>query len=288
MSALSTRQTGYERDGFVREDGVALPHLTACRREADRLVEAEDLSVVWRFGSRGRKIHFKIPQLAESNATFRALARSPALVALVEELIGPAVIFRDVLIGKPPARGAVVHYHQDAAYWDVDRPEKALSAWIALDDAPKEAGCLTVYPGTQRGRAEHALFVGKTRLPDPIVAVLRRATSLTGTGDNPKTAAERAFAGAKSVVLGSATRLVPALNSLNDLQVDPRTLPPDGLVSLPAKAGDAILFASLLVHGSGPNTSPHPRRAYIISYMNADCRVPGRSASEFLPARPPN
>lgn len=285
MSALSARQTGYERDGFVREEGVALPHLSACRSEVDRLVKQEDPSVVWRFGRNGRKIHFKIPQLAESNSTFRALARDPALVALVEELIGPAVIFRDVLIGKPPARGAVVHYHQDAAYWDVDRPEKALSAWVALDDAPEEAGCLTVYPGTQRGRAEHTLFVGKTRLPDPVVSALRRATSLTGTGDNPRTAAQKAFSGAKSLVLGSATRLVPALNSLNDLQVDPRTLPAEKRVSIPARAGDAILFASLLVHGSGPNTSPHPRRAYIISYMNAECRVPGRSATEFLPAR---
>jgi ectoine hydroxylase-related dioxygenase (phytanoyl-CoA dioxygenase family) len=284
MSATA-RRGAYERDGFVREEGVARAHLAACKREVEELVARENPAVVWRFGRNGQKIHFKIPQLAEKNLTFRALAQDPSLVAVVEELIGPAVIFRDVLIGKPPARGAVVHYHQDAAYWDVDPPEKALSAWIALDDAPQEAGCLTVYPGTQRGPVEHTLFVGKIRLPDPLVGALRRATSLTGTGDNPRTAAQKAFSGAKSLVLGSATMLVPALNSLNDLQVDPRRLPAENPLSIPARAGDAILFSSLLVHGSGPNTSPYPRRAYIISYMAADCRVPDRSPSEFLRAR---
>jgi ectoine hydroxylase-related dioxygenase (phytanoyl-CoA dioxygenase family) len=87
------------------------------------------------------------------------------------------------------------------------------------------------------------------------------------------------------LILASATRLLPALNSLNDLLVDPRTLVKSGLVPIPARAGDAVLFSSLLIHGSGPNTSPHARRAYIVSYMAADCRVPNRNTSEFLPAR---
>ena len=34
-------------------------------------------------------------------------------------------------------------------------------------------------------------------------------------------------------------------------------------------AGDVIIFHSLLLHASGPNTSPNSRRAYIVTY-NAD------------------
>jgi hypothetical protein len=285
MSESTARRSAYERDGFVKVDGAALSHLQACRDRVQECVDARDPSVAWRFGKQGQRVHFKIPQLAERDLAFRALAQEPLLVAIVEELIGPAVIFRDVLIGKPPVAGAVVHYHQDAAYWDVDRPERALSAWIALDDAPAEAGCLTVAPGSQKGRVPHTLLVGGARLPQVLVSALRRATSLTGTGDNPKTFGERAFAGAKTLILASATRLVPALNSLNDLLVDPRTLVKSGLVPIPARAGDAVLFSSLLIHGSGPNTSPRARRAYIVSYMAADCRVPNRDTSEFLPAR---
>lgn len=285
MSASTSRRDAYARDGFVRVEGAAQTHLEECRNRVQDLVERRDPAVAFRFGKQGERVHFKIPQLAERDEAFRALAQDPRIVSVVEELIGPAVIFRDVLIGKPPVAGAVVHYHQDAAYWDVDQPERALSAWIALDDAPAEAGCLTVAPGSQKGPVPHTLLVGGVRLPQPLVAALRRATSLTGTGDNPKTFGERAFAGAKTLILASATRVFPALNGLNDLQVDPATLPQSRLAAIPARAGDAILFSSLLVHGSGPNTSPHARRAYIVSYMGADCRVPNRDTSEFRPAR---
>jgi ectoine hydroxylase-related dioxygenase (phytanoyl-CoA dioxygenase family) len=277
----------FRQEGFLAVPGL-LPAsvIEECRRHSDACMDAPDSGAIFRFGADGRRIHCKIPQLAERDGLFRAVAQHPAVAEIVEDLLGPARIFRDVVIGKPPVAGAVVHYHQDAAYWDVEPADRALSAWIALDDAPREAGCLQVVPRSHLAARNHTLLVKGRRLPEFLTRFLRRATSLTGTGDNPRTRRERGFASAKKFALGGVTRFVPALNDLNDLRIDPRNLAPDSLVALPARAGDIIFFSSWLIHGSGTNTSRHMRRAYIVSYMADACRVPGRQISQFLPARP--
>jgi ectoine hydroxylase-related dioxygenase (phytanoyl-CoA dioxygenase family) len=277
----------FRQEGFLAVPGL-LPAsvIEECRRHSDACMDGPDSGAIFRFGADGRRIHCKIPQLAERDDLFRAVAQHPAVAEIVEDLLGPARIFRDVVIGKPPVAGAVVHYHQDAAYWDVEPADRALSAWIALDDAPREAGCLQVVPRSHLAARDHTLLMSGRRLPEFLTRFLRRATSLTGTGDNPRTRRERAFAAAKKFALGGVTRFVPALNDLNDLRIDPKNLAPESLVALPARAGDIIFFSSWLIHGSGPNTSRHMRRAYIVSYMADACRVPGREISQFLPARP--
>jgi phytanoyl-CoA hydroxylase len=48
----------------------------------------------------------------------------------------------DMMINKAPGTAAETPWHQDAAYWP-DMPDKrALSFWIALDDADEENGCM--------------------------------------------------------------------------------------------------------------------------------------------------
>jgi ectoine hydroxylase-related dioxygenase (phytanoyl-CoA dioxygenase family) len=278
---------GFRKDGFVKREGVLSEDaLDVCRRRTEACMADEQSGAIFRYGEAGRPIHCKIPQLAERDDVFRGIAQHSEVAEAVEDLLGPSRIFRDVVIVKSPLAVAVVHYHQDAAYWDIDRPDLALSAWIALDDAPQEAGCLQVVPGSHRGATEHTILVGGRRLPDFVTRSLRRATSLTGTGDNPQTAREKTFAALKTFALGGVTRFVPALNDLNDLRIDPEAVAPESLVSLPARAGDVILFSSWLIHGSAVNTSPNLRRAYIVSYMADACRVPGRPVSTFLPARP--
>ncbi|MDE2998984.1 MAG: phytanoyl-CoA dioxygenase family protein [Gemmatimonadota bacterium] len=49
-----------------------------------------------------------------------------------------------------------------------------------------------------------------------------------------------------------------------------------GKVDVPLAAGDAVLFHSLTVHGSGPNPSPHPRHTALYAYFPPTVRyVPG-------------
>jgi hypothetical protein len=284
MSALTPAQrAAFEREGFLKLAGVCGSRLDEYRRAVDEHTASDPLTVM-RFGSGGEPVHCKIPQLAERDPLFRALAQSPGLVDAVEELIGPALIFRDVVVTKPPRTGTVIRYHQDAAYWDVPQPERVLSAWIALDDAPEAAGCLRVVPGSHRRLEPHRLAIGGNALPGPVLRMLRGAVSLTGTGDNPRGPGGRALRSVKKIVLGNATRVFPALSDLNDFHIDPKRIPQDRVLSLPVEGGDAILFPSRLIHGSGPNTDASPRRAYIATYVAAD-GVSQADRSRLLPAR---
>jgi hypothetical protein len=47
------------------------------------------------------------------------------------------------------------------------------------------------------------------------------------------------------------------------------------LVPVEMKAGTGLVFNSLLIHGTAPNTSPHARRAITISYMPSSARYTG-------------
>lgn len=286
MNGLTpSERAEYREKGFLHLRGVCGAELPRYRTQVEEHLSGSDPLAVVRFGKNREPIHYKIPQLAERDDVFCELARNPRLVSTVEELIGPPLIFRDAVVAKPSRAGTAIHYHQDAAYWDVAPPERVVSAWIALDDAPEEAGCLRVVPGSHHHLLPHGLAVKGRRIPRPVSEALRRAVSLTGTGDNPKNGVQRALRRVKKYLLGSATKLVPALSDLNDLHIEERLVPQDRLVSLPARAGDVILFPSRLIHGSGPNTSSLPRRAYIVTYMGSECRVAGEPSGRFLSAR---
>ena len=82
----------------------------------------------------------------------RELARTPALVECVESLIGPgiAVAFSQIFF-KPPEGGGPKPAHQDNYYFGPNDNEGVVTAWIALDDATLENGCLDFGDGTNLG-----------------------------------------------------------------------------------------------------------------------------------------
>jgi len=74
-------------------------------------------------------------------------------------------------------------------------------------------------------------------------------------------------------------RVVPGSHKLGPLPCDPAGLylPPDQYpleksVSCPAKAGDALFFNYLTIHGSAPNTSGRPRRNILIQVRDPQDR----------------
>ncbi|MFX4224006.1 MAG: phytanoyl-CoA dioxygenase family protein [Thalassobaculum sp.] len=77
-------------------------------------------------------------------------ARIPEILDMVEQLIGPDIaLWGTTVFGKPPGTGKRVPWHQDGEYWPI-RPLATCSAWIALDDATPENGCLRVIPGSHK------------------------------------------------------------------------------------------------------------------------------------------
>jgi len=84
-------------------------------------------------------------------APFQNLARNPELVALVERMIGPglSVPFSQIFF-KPPRGGGPKPAHQDNFYFGCSNRDGMVTAWIALDAATTENGCLYFGDGTNK------------------------------------------------------------------------------------------------------------------------------------------
>lgn len=75
------------------------------------------------------------------------LATHPAMLDLVETLIGPDIIcWGTLILSKPAGSPGIVSWHQDSAYTRFLDGVPALSAWVALTPATRESGCMRVIP----------------------------------------------------------------------------------------------------------------------------------------------
>jgi phytanoyl-CoA hydroxylase len=82
---------------------------------------------------------------------FRRLAAHPSLVAAVESLIGSGVdAYFSQIFFKPPGGGSPKPAHQDNFYAGPNDPGGLVTAWIALDEASLENGCLYFVDGSHR------------------------------------------------------------------------------------------------------------------------------------------
>ncbi len=72
----------------------------------------------------------------------------PRIVALVRDLLGENVVaWGSHFFCKLPRDGKAVHWHQDASYWPLT-PSKAVTVWLAVDDAGIENACMRFIPGS--------------------------------------------------------------------------------------------------------------------------------------------
>jgi len=93
------------------------------------------------------------------SADFLALAKDPALVDMVSQVIGEDVILWGCQIFcKPGGDGFETPWHQDGHYWPI-RPLANCTVWVALDDSTPENGCLRVIPGSHRDKRTHAHLI---------------------------------------------------------------------------------------------------------------------------------
>ncbi len=70
---------------------------------------------------------------------------------VAQQLMGEDIeIDFDMLINKSPFSDAITPWHQDCAYW-IDMPDKrAISAWMPLDNATLDNGCMWYVPGSHK------------------------------------------------------------------------------------------------------------------------------------------
>lgn len=71
------------------------------------------------------------------------------IVACVKDLLGEDVIaWGSHFFCKMPHDGKAVAWHQDASYWPLT-PSKAVTVWLAIDDADVENACMRFIAGSQ-------------------------------------------------------------------------------------------------------------------------------------------
>jgi ectoine hydroxylase-related dioxygenase (phytanoyl-CoA dioxygenase family) len=122
-------------------------------------------------GPEGKKVR-RIYEPCTYYPRFRALSESKELLDVLEQLIGPNLVFHLSKVNMKPAElGSVVDWHQDLTYYPLTNPD-SVTVLFYLDDADASNGCLQVIPRIHRERVldhtTNGLFQG--RVTEPIDA----------------------------------------------------------------------------------------------------------------------
>lgn len=79
------------------------------------------------------------------------LAQHPAVIAIVERLLGDkAKLFQDMALVKP-ARGREKPWHQDHAYFNLALDTPIVGVWIPMGEVTPENGCMHLLAGGHKG-----------------------------------------------------------------------------------------------------------------------------------------
>ncbi len=120
----------------------------------------------------------KMVYLCYHDDLFEAAAKNPAIVDVIEILLGPDIKFyADQLMMKPRFYGTVTGWHQDSVAWPMFAPQNHVSCWVALDDATVDNGCMTVIPGSHKSGPiapdYKDRFLALPHLADPVPVELK-------------------------------------------------------------------------------------------------------------------
>ena len=166
----------WRNDGFVNVGRLLdEAQLDQLRSEMDRFIEAafhgriEQTRLPWIARNLsevpGDVVH-QFVNLWEVSPVFRQaisharIVETAAMLAETEDL----QVWYDQAQCKPPHSGGAAEWHQDAQYWQPIGPPLALTAWIALDDAEVENGCMWMVPGSHRWGDQSAALTAQRNL----------------------------------------------------------------------------------------------------------------------------
>ena len=137
-------KSAYERDGYASAVKIIDPEEAAAHRRAMEDAEA-------RIGP----LHYKTKVHTILRSPLE-LATMPAVLDIVERLIGPDILLYNVTyIVKEAGAQSHVSWHQDLTYWGLSHDDQ-VSMWLALSPATAESGCMRMIPGSHAGgRVDH-------------------------------------------------------------------------------------------------------------------------------------
>jgi hypothetical protein len=132
----------YRRDGQIAvSDGLPAAFIVRARTMMERLFrERPELGTDF------------VPGLVEIDREWLELARAPEILNAVEQILGADIIvWGSSLFCKSAIEGKATPWHQDGQYWPI-RPLETVTAWIAIDAATPENGCLRVIHGSHASK----------------------------------------------------------------------------------------------------------------------------------------
>jgi ectoine hydroxylase-related dioxygenase (phytanoyl-CoA dioxygenase family) len=149
----------FRRDGFLlgskvlSEQEIDELQLETLRVIADRDDPTKPQPVLCRnLSNDPSSVVWQIVNIWEASDAFRRLMSNRTIVEEIGQLMQPQELrlWHDQIQYKPAATGGVNHWHQDGPYWPILQPkDQQVTAWVALDDAEEENGCMRMVPGSQ-------------------------------------------------------------------------------------------------------------------------------------------
>ncbi len=104
--------------------------------------------------SEGKKVR-RIYEPCTHYARFRSLSESKDLLDVIEQLLGPNLVFHLSKVNmKPAVLGSVVDWHQDLTYYPLTNTD-SVTVLFYLDDADASNGCLQVIPRAHEKVLDH-------------------------------------------------------------------------------------------------------------------------------------
>ena len=150
----------FHRDGFVLVRGMLDAEETALLGRAAREDRVLDEHSFGRSDGEGGTVRLSLWN-HPTETVYGMIARCESIVGSLEKVLGGEVyLYHSKMIMKDPLVGGAWTWHQDYGYWyqnGILFPWMA-SAFIAVDRATRENGCLQVVRGShQLGRIDHVL-----------------------------------------------------------------------------------------------------------------------------------
>ncbi len=160
MEKLTNKQKeAFDRDGFLIISKLFDDEEIGYLKDKSKRDKAMDDHSFSRADREGGQVRLSLWNHAGDNL-YGMFARCRRIVDTMEELLEDEVYhYHSKMILKDPKVGGAWDWHQDYGYWYENGclyPDMA-SAFIAVDKATKENGCLQVIPGSHKlGRIQHA------------------------------------------------------------------------------------------------------------------------------------
>ena len=158
----------FRENGYLNYGPVLTPEETAALRDALARCKAgtsthaaeSNRNISW-----GQDKGFVVTQIVNMFQAEDAFLRhlyNDRIVKIVAELMGTDTVrvWHDQMQEKPARVGGPTGWHQDHPYWPIIQPSDLISAWVAIEDADAENGCMSMVKGSYKWGPKNGGTIG--------------------------------------------------------------------------------------------------------------------------------